>query len=179
MVVSASIYKIILCLHSAILCPFLPRVVRMQRLIKSFAISIFCLQWPVLALATDASCQISKQANPLIRNTILATELNAEGSFFSPTCSCGSSNQTLINNPNSIVKFSIIQSKTYNGSPEIMPPLDLSYSILTNPQTYPYSVKVATTNPQLLQSASDYFVTVQFEILNPPQCEGGGNGEEL
>jgi hypothetical protein len=154
----------------------------MQRLLKGFAVGILCLQWSLPALAADAICEIVPEAPPRLLDRMpdaLATELKATGYFVVKPCSCPEADplnpkvppEEPTANPSSNVLFSIIGSNTYgNGSAEITPPTDLSYSLSPNSRQYDYSVKISNMGVILLPGPN-YFVEVKFELVDPPQCQ--------
>jgi hypothetical protein len=149
----------------------------MQRLIKGLAVGIFCLQWSLPTLAEQANCSVEKLENNLLPNASPVTEIKAD-SYFRLNCTCPANLTLTENNTPSTVELAIVSSKTNNGSAQLIPPSDMSYSISTNPKKeYPYSVKIFTSDGNILRAASDYSVAVRFDLLNPPQCLEGERGD--
>jgi hypothetical protein len=148
----------------------------MQRLIKGFAVGIFCLQWSLPASAQDppATCEsVTKNPSPLTNTSL--TQLDANGTF-QQTCTCPS--ETTISG--GFIKLSIVPvpTMTRNGLATIMLP---SGTVSTNEivnipyqATTSYAVNVSAPTGETLQSG-DYLVAVSFELSTSPRCAPGGD----
>jgi hypothetical protein len=160
-----------------VLCPFLSRVLSMQRLIKGFAVGILCLQWSLPASAQiillPATCDPAI-SNPLPLTNTSLTELDAEGSF-QLNCSCPEGT-VVTGTDDSFITLSIdaLVSTTRNGtagirlsdsgSPFTEKIVRISYRSTTN-----YAVNVSAPSREILQ-AGDYSVSIKFELSDFPQC---------
>jgi hypothetical protein len=179
-------FKIPLWFYQAVLCPFLSRVLSMQRLIKGFAVGILCLQWSLPASAQMvADCKVSGNPNPLpLLANISSTKLDAEG-FFRLTCFCDNSILPFAINPmGAQVKLSIMEAMPaslisaqadpsagirLSGSSDFdLATIPVDYLGGEDEQTYRYSVRVSR-NGEPLQPGL-YSVTVKFELSPLPQC---------
>jgi hypothetical protein len=153
----------------------------MQRLIKGFAVGIFCLQWSLPASAQNPPVECGSvgnpspgnplpPGNPLLTNTSL-TNLDATG-IFQLTCTCPPG--AIIDG--GFIKLSIVpgQSTIPNGSVSITSDnrsssdeiAEIPYKEITS-----YAVKVSSLTGQTLQAGS-YSVAVRFELSTSPQCLG-------